>query len=55
MMKKPDMDEGMLWDRELILADTVELMALNERFNLGLSISEQVYQKYGPPTQGKTA
>jgi prophage antirepressor-like protein len=55
LIKKPDMDEGMLRDRESILADTVELMALNERFHLGLSISEQVYQKYGPPAQGKTA
>jgi prophage antirepressor-like protein len=55
LIKKPDMDEGMLRDRELVLADTVELMALNARFHLGLSISEQVYQKYGPPAQGKTA
>jgi prophage antirepressor-like protein len=46
MVKKPDMDEGMLRDREKILTDTVELMALNERFCLGLSVSEQIYRQY---------
>jgi hypothetical protein len=48
MLKKPDMDEGMLRDRQAVLIDTVELMALNERFGLGLSISGQVYRKYIP-------
>jgi prophage antirepressor-like protein len=46
LIKKPDMDEGMLREREPILTDTVELMALNERFGLGLSVSEQIYRKY---------
>jgi hypothetical protein len=46
LVKKPEMDEAMLRDRQSILADTVELMALNERFSLGLSVSEQVYRKY---------
>jgi hypothetical protein len=55
LVKKSDMDEAMLRDREPILADTVELMVLNERFHLGLSVSDQVYQKYGPPSFGKTA
>jgi prophage antirepressor-like protein len=46
MIKKPDMDAGMLRDREAVLADTVELMAVNERYGLGLSVSDQVYRKY---------
>jgi prophage antirepressor-like protein len=46
LVKKPDMAEAMLRDREPILADTVELMALNERFGLGLSVSEHIYQKH---------
>lgn len=47
MVKKPGMDEAMLRERQPVLEDTVELMALNERFGLGLSISEHIYQKYG--------
>jgi prophage antirepressor-like protein len=46
LVKKAAMDEGMLRDRRAVLADTVDLMALNERFGLGLSVSEQVYRKY---------
>jgi prophage antirepressor-like protein len=46
LVKKPDMDESMLRDREPVLADTVELMALNGRFGLGLSVSEHIYRKY---------
>jgi prophage antirepressor-like protein len=46
MVKKPDMDERMLREREPILVDTVALMALNERFELGLSVSEHIYRKY---------
>ena len=46
LVKKPDMDEGMLREREPILTDTVDLMALNERFGLGLSVSAAVYRKY---------
>jgi prophage antirepressor-like protein len=55
LVKKAQMDEAMLRDREPILADTVDLMALNERFHLGLSVSEQVYRKYCTPVYGKTA
>jgi hypothetical protein len=44
LVKKPDMDESMLRDREPVLADTVELMALNGRFGLGLSVSEHIYR-----------
>jgi hypothetical protein len=46
MVKKPDMDEGMLRDREVVLEDTVQLMAVNERFRLGVSVSETIYGKY---------
>jgi prophage antirepressor-like protein len=57
LVKKPDMDEGMLRARESVLTDTVELMALNQRFGLGLSVSEQVYHKYCTPMAqaGKSA
>jgi len=33
--------------RDRVLADTVDLMALNERFELGLSVSAAIYGKYG--------
>ena len=33
--------------RDEVLSSTTELMALNEKFNLGLSISETIYKKYG--------
>jgi prophage antirepressor-like protein len=46
LVKKADMDEGMLRDRQSALEDAVELMAANERFGLGLSISEAIYRKY---------
>jgi hypothetical protein len=49
LVRKAAMDEGMLREREAVLSDTVELMALNERFGLGLSVSEAVYRKYAPP------
>jgi hypothetical protein len=32
---------------------SVELMALNERFSLGLSVSERIYQKYCEPSKDK--
>lgn len=34
------MDKGMLREREPVLADTVGLMAFNERFGLELSVNE---------------
>jgi hypothetical protein len=48
LVKKTDMDEEMLREREPVLADTVELMALNEKFHLELSVSEAIYRKYAP-------
>jgi prophage antirepressor-like protein len=56
MIKKNDIKEKypeMIPIRDKILTDTVELMALNERFNLGLSVSEQVYQRYCTPSESK--
>lgn len=46
MLKKGDMSPQMLIDREPILDDTVELMSINEKFRLGLSVSKAIYQKY---------
>jgi prophage antirepressor-like protein len=47
MVKKGAMTEAMLRERQPVLDDVTALMALNERFNLGLSISAEVYRKYG--------
>ena len=47
MIKKEAMTEDMLRAREPVLDDVVNLMALNERLNLGLSISEAIYGGYG--------
>jgi prophage antirepressor-like protein len=47
MVKKGAMDEAMLHDRQSALDDTVQLMALNERLGLGLSVSAAIYAKYG--------
>jgi prophage antirepressor-like protein len=46
MLKKRDMNEAMLRDRQIILEDTVQLMLLNERLGLGLSVSKAIYGKY---------
>jgi prophage antirepressor-like protein len=47
LIKKGAMNEAMLREREAVLADTVDLMAVNERFGLGLSVSGRIYRKYG--------
>lgn len=44
MLKKKDMTPQMLADRERLLDDTVSLMALNDRYHLGLSVSSAIYQ-----------
>ncbi|GLC88653.1 BRO-N domain-containing protein [Lysinibacillus piscis] len=46
MLKKNQMTPDMLVEREPILADAVDLMIANEKFQLGLSVSEIVYGKY---------
>lgn len=48
MLKKGSMSPQMLVDREPILEDTVELMSVNDKFGLGISVSKTVYQKYHP-------
>lgn len=44
MVKKADMTSQMLTDREPVLEDTVQLMTLNYRYGLGVSVSEAIYQ-----------
>lgn len=46
MIKKADMTAQMLIDRELILEDAVELMKVNDKYNLGLSVSNEIYRRY---------
>jgi len=46
MLKKDQMTPDMLVPRQEILDETVNLMALSEKFNLGLSISKTVQGKY---------
>lgn len=46
MVKKNAMTPAMLQSRQPVLADTVELMSVKDRFGLNISISEAVYKKY---------
>lgn len=46
LIKKDQMSEDMLVDRDVILQDTIELMAMKEKFNLDVCVSEKIYQKY---------
>ncbi len=46
MVKKADMTAQMLIDREPILEDAVELMKVNDKYNLGLSVSEKIYKRF---------
>lgn len=46
MVKKKDMDLEMLEDREPVLQDTVQLMAVKDKFGLDIPISESIYKKY---------
>lgn len=43
MVRKADMTPNMLQDRESVLDDIVQLMALNEKYHLGLSVSTAIY------------
>jgi len=45
-LKKNQMTPEMLVEREPILADTVDLMIAKEKFQLDLSVSKKVYEKY---------
>lgn len=46
MLKKDEMTPEMLLKRQSILDDTVNLIAIDKSFNLGISVSEKIYQKY---------
>lgn len=46
MVKKGDMSPEMLVHRQAVLEDTVELMDVNEKFGLGLSVSEKIRERY---------
>lgn len=46
MLKKDDMSPEMLVQRQPILEDTIRLMAANDSFDLGISVSKKVYGKY---------
>lgn len=43
MVKKGEMTPAMLADREAVLDDTVKMMEVNDRYNLGLSVSKAIY------------
>ena len=51
MIKKADMTPDMLADRQELLDSTVELMTVNEKFNLDLSISDEVNKLVKQTTQ----
>lgn len=40
------MTPDMLIERQPILDDTVNLMSVADKFDLGISVSEKVYEKY---------
>lgn len=46
MVKKNEMTPNMLIERQRILEDTVNLMAIKEKFGLDISISKTIYSKY---------
>lgn len=46
MLKKDEMRPEMLARRQNILDDTVNLMSVDDSFNLGISVSKKIYEKY---------
>jgi Rha family phage regulatory protein len=46
MVKKADMTVDMLTDREEVLKGTVELMAVRDKYDLDIPVSENIYKKY---------
>lgn len=46
MVKKSDMTPEMLEDREEVLKGTVELMAVRDKYDLDIPVSENIYRKY---------
>ena len=47
MVRKSDMSPQMLSDRQSILDDTVNLMALNDKYHMHISVSQTIYQQKG--------
>ncbi|HFG8524772.1 TPA: Bro-N domain-containing protein [Streptococcus pyogenes] len=45
MISKSQMTEQMLKDREQLLDDTVELMVIKDKFDLGVSVSNAIYSR----------
>ena len=46
MVKKGDMSPEMLEQRQPILAETVELMAVNDKYKLDISVSDSIYKRH---------
>ena len=46
MLKKEQMTPDMLIQRQRILGDIVDLMALTNKFDIGISVSDTIYSKY---------
>ena len=46
MIKKGEMTPEMLEQREPILTETVELMAVEDKYKLGISVSENIYKRH---------
>ena len=46
MVKKGDMTVEMLEQREPILNETVELMAVEDKYKLGISESDNIYKRH---------
>ncbi len=46
MVKKSDMTPSMLEQREPVLQDVVQLMAVKDKFDLDIPVSESIYKKY---------
>ncbi|MTK08437.1 MAG: phage repressor protein [Hungatella sp.] len=55
MVKKADMTPEMLVDRQELLDSTVELMGIKEKYNLNLSVSEEVYKLASEQKSDQTA
>lgn len=51
MIKKDQMTPEMLVQRQDILDDTVNLMAMSDKFQLNLSVSQTIYDKYSGSLQ----
>ena len=45
MVKKSEMTQPMLRDREQVLDETVELMLVKERYGLNISVADTIYSK----------